>query len=81
MIFSSILLAFFGLPITGLFLMSKFFPASIKPIAGGPLTINPSLELMPEPLGLPISVKKIRNKGNIIWVDAVDTVNMVEAMD
>ena len=70
-IFSFMLLAFFGLPMAGLFIMSAFFPVSIG-LVSAPTGINVSMNIDQEPLGFPIHVRKIKNKGNIIWVDAED---------
>ena len=70
-IFSFMLLAFFGLPMAGLFIMSAFFPANIGPVST-PTGINVSMNIDQAPLGFPIHVRKIKNKGNIIWVDAIE---------
>ena len=67
------LLAFFGLPMAGLFIMSAFFPANIGPVSS-PIGVNIAMNLDQEPLGFPIHVRKIKNKGNIIWVDAKEVV-------
>ena len=73
MIFSVILLTFFGLPIAGLFIWSSLFPANIGPLSV-PIGINSTINIDQEPLGFPIYVRKVKSKGNIIWVDAVDPV-------
>ena len=80
MIFLLILLAFFGLPIAVVFLLNAFFPAEFEPVSK-PLAINPTSKLMHEPFGVPINVMKIKNKGNIIWVDAVDPIDMTRVSE
>ena len=72
-VFSFMLLAFFGLPMAGLFIMSAFFPANISPLST-PIGINTAMNLDQESIGFPIHVRKVRNKGHIIWVDAVEMV-------
>ncbi len=72
MIFSMILLTFFGIPIAGLFIWSAFSPANIEPLSA-PISINTSMNFDQQPLGFPIHVRKIMNKGRIVWVDAVET--------
>jgi hypothetical protein len=47
--------------------------------ASKPLAINSTLKLMNKPLGVPINVMKIKNNGNTIWVDAVDTIDIARA--
>ncbi len=74
MIFSLILFAFFGLPIAAVFILNAFFPSEYEP-ASKPLANKSTLKVTYEPLRVPINVMKIRNKGNIIWVDAVDTID------
>lgn len=69
MLFSGILLLFFGVPISGLFLMSMVGPASIEPL-GGPIPTAPIVMPIIEPLGDPICIQKVSHKGNYIWVDA-----------
>ena len=69
MLFSGILLLFFGVPISGLFLMSIFGPASTVPISM-PMPITPMASPMPDFLGDPITIQKVFHKGNFIWVDA-----------
>jgi len=75
MIFSMILLTFFGVPITGLLIWSAFSPANIGPLSA-PIAINTSMNIDQQPLGSPIHVRKIMNKGHIIWVDAVEAVTV-----
>ncbi len=65
MIFAAIILAFFGLPIAGLFIMSRISPANIQPT--GP---EVPLETVAKPLSMPITVKKVYHKGHLVWVDA-----------
>ncbi len=72
MIFSMILLTFFGIPIAGLFIWSAFSPANIGPLSA-PISINPSMNFDQQPLGFPIHVRKVMSKGRVIWVDAVET--------
>lgn len=69
MLFSGILLLFFGVPISGLFLMSTLGPASVEPIFRPIQTLTASMSV-PEPLGDPICIQKVSHKGNYIWVDA-----------
>ncbi|MFA9496522.1 MAG: hypothetical protein ACERKS_11470 [Candidatus Bathyarchaeota archaeon] len=69
MLFSGILLLFFGVPISGLFLMSMIGPASPEPISR-PMPIAPIANPMSEFLGDPITIQKVSYKGNYIWVDA-----------
>ena len=69
MVFSVMLLVFFGLPLLFFYMFSRLFPAKIEP------TMEPIASSAPETqenLGYPIRVKKIKNKGNIIWVDATE---------
>lgn len=67
-LFSAIFLMFFGVPITGLFLMSMIGPASLAPI-GKPIFADPvSFEELPQQD--PICIQKVAHKGNYIWVDA-----------
>ena len=73
MIFSLTIMAFFGLPIAGIFLMSLISPSNIEPVSGAS-TITSTLEVTNEALGFPITVKKVMRKGKVIWVDAVDPV-------
>ena len=70
MLFSGILLLFFGVPISGLFLMSMLGPASIEPL-GRPIPTAPIVMPVPGLLGEPISIRKVSHKGHYIWVDAV----------
>jgi hypothetical protein len=35
--------------------------------------------IIPEPLGVPITVKKIKHKGNYVWVDAEDAIARTRA--
>jgi len=69
MLFSGILLLFFGVPISGLFLMSMLGPASTVPISK-PMPITPMARPIPDLMGEPITIQKIFHKGNFIWVDA-----------
>ena len=78
-IFSLILLAFFGLPIAAVFLLNVFFPAEFEP-GSKPLAIDPTSKVMHNPLGIPINVMKIENKGNIIWIDAPNTTDVVNVV-
>ena len=73
MLFSGMLLLFFGVPISGLFLMSMVGPASTEPISR-PMPITPLANPIPELLGDPITIQKISHKGHYIWVDAVPIV-------
>ena len=68
MVFSVLLLVFFGLPLMFFFLFSRIFPAKLEqPME--PVTTN---EETYETLGVPITIKKVRKNGNIIWVDATE---------
>ena len=70
MIFSGIILTFFGLPIAGLFVMSQISPPKLQPVGlGTPLDTSQPMET-PQPVSIPITIKKIRHKGNFVWVDA-----------
>lgn len=73
MIFSMMLLTFFGVPIAGLFIWSAFSPANIGPL-NAPMEINPSMNMDQLPIGFPIHVRKVMNKGRVIWIDAVEAV-------
>ncbi len=75
MIFSLIVFAFFGLPIAAVLILNAFFPSEYEP-ASKQSANKTTLKVTNEPLGVPINVMKIRNKGNIIWVDAVDTIDI-----
>lgn len=69
MLFSGILILFFGVPISGLFLMSMLGPAStvsISKLMPNTLMASP----MPDFIGDPITIQKVFHKGNLIWVDA-----------
>jgi hypothetical protein len=73
MLFSAILVAFFGIPIATLSIMSVFLPPSLEP-TNESLVDNSVNIIIPEPLGVPITVKKIKHKGNYVWVDASDAI-------
>jgi hypothetical protein len=79
MIFLLILLTFFGLPIAVVLLLNVFFPANFEPVSK-PLAIDPTFKVIHNPLGVPINVMKVENKGNIIWVDAPNTVDVVNVV-
>jgi hypothetical protein len=68
-LFAGIFLLFFGVPISGLFLMSMLGSASTKPIIK-PMSITPIASPMPDFLGDPITIQKISHKGHYVWVDA-----------
>lgn len=68
-LFAGIFLLFFGVPISGLFLMSMLGPASTEPISK-PMSITPIESPMPDFLGDPITIQKISHKGHYVWVDA-----------
>jgi hypothetical protein len=69
MIFSAILLAFFGIPISVLFLANMILPPNLEP--SSEYLKDYSIDHpIPEPLGVPITVKKIKHNGNYVWVDA-----------
>lgn len=72
MLFSAILITFFGLPVAGLFIMSRISPANLN--TATPITMESFDTLQPketpQPVSMPITIKKIRHKGNYIWVDA-----------
>jgi hypothetical protein len=69
MLFSGILILFFGVPISGLFLMSMLGPASTVSISK-PMPITPMASPMPDFIGDPITIQKVYHKGNFVWVDA-----------
>jgi hypothetical protein len=69
MLFSGILILFFGVPISGLFLMSMLGPASTVSITK-PMSITPMASPMPDFIGDPITIQKVYHKGNFVWVDA-----------
>ncbi len=69
MLFAGILLLFFGVPISGLFLMSMLGPASTVSISN-PMPITPIASPMPDFLGDPITIQKVSHKGHYVWVDA-----------
>ncbi len=69
MLFSGILILFFGVPISGLFLMSMLGPASTVSI-GKPMPITPLASPMPDFIGDPITIQKVYHKGHFVWVDA-----------
>ena len=73
MLFSGMLLLFFGVPISGLFLMSMLGPASTEPISRS-MPITPLTNPIPEFQGDPITIQKISHKGNYVWVDAAPIV-------
>jgi hypothetical protein len=66
MLFSGVFIMFFGLPITGAFILTRLLGApQITTIPSFP-TVMP----LPTPIEIPISVKKTYHKGRLIWVDA-----------
>jgi len=69
MIFSGMLLLFFGVPISGLFLMSLLGPPSTVTISK-PMSSTPMASPVPEFIGVPITIQKVFHKGNFVWVDA-----------
>ncbi len=69
MLFGGILLLFFGVPISGLFLMSMLGPASTVSISN-PMPITTIASPMPDFLGDPITIQKVSHKGHYVWVDA-----------
>ena len=69
MVFSVMLLVFFGLPLLFFYMFSRLFPAKIEPQMEPLARSSPETQ---ENLGYTVKVKKIKNKGNIIWVDATE---------
>lgn len=65
----TIMLIFFGLPLSGIFLLGLISPAPVIPLMKPEPIIPTDIPLI-SPTEIPIYIKKVIHRGNYIWVDA-----------